>query len=106
MPGPRTSPPLLGEPTAALDLRHREMAPRACRERAAGGVAVATVPHDPGPAAAGADRIAVPGGGRAAALGPPGAVPTRGSRGLLRRHPVEAISRPRTGVRRVNPARG
>lgn len=72
----RTRAVLLDEPTAALDLKHQEDVLRVARSLARAGVAVAVVLHDLSLAAAYADRIAVMGRGRLAALGSPADVLT------------------------------
>lgn len=96
---------LLDEPTAALDLRHQELALRVCRERAAAGDAVVVVLHDLGLAAAYADRIAVLRHGRVAADGPPARVLEPGLLSAVYRQPVEVLRHPRTGGPLVLPHR-
>lgn len=62
---------LLDEPTAALDLRHQQMAMHLAREIAAGGGTVIAILHDLNLAAAHADRIAIMKDGRLVQDGPP-----------------------------------
>ncbi|MFD7086611.1 heme ABC transporter ATP-binding protein [Streptomyces sp. NPDC059896] len=96
---------LLDEPTAALDLRHRELVLRVCRERAAAGDAVVVVLHDLGLAAAHADRTAVLHDGAVAAVGPPAEVFRDDMLSRVYRQPVEVFPHPRTGVPLVVPKR-
>ncbi|WP_424887978.1 heme ABC transporter ATP-binding protein [Streptomyces sp. XH2] len=101
----RTPLLLLDEPTAALDLRHQELALRICRERAAAGAAVVVVLHDLGLAGAYADRVAVLHGGRVAAEGPPARVLEAELLTRVYLQPVEVIDHPRTGEPLVIPWR-
>ncbi len=95
---------LLDEPTAALGLRHQELVLRICRERAAAGDAVVVL-HDPGLAAAYADRAAVPHGCRIAACGPPAEVFGEELLSRVHRQPAEVLPHPRTGAPPVVPKR-
>lgn len=86
---------LLDEPTAALDLRHREAVLRVARARADDGRAVLAVLHDLNLAAAWADRIVLLDRGTVRADGPPGDVLTAdllsrlyGAPVLVTRHPT------------------
>ncbi|MFI2422970.1 heme ABC transporter ATP-binding protein [Streptomyces sp. NPDC018955] len=101
----RTPLLLLDEPTAALDLRHQELVPRLCRERAHAGDAVVVVLHDLGLAAAHAHRVAVLRAGRVAADGPPEDVFTQRLLSEVYEQPVEVFPHPRTGAVLVLPVR-
>jgi iron complex transport system ATP-binding protein len=65
---------LLDEPTAFLDLRHRIEVLTRVREFAAAGGGALVVSHDLGIAASFCDRLALLGGGRVLAAGPPAQV--------------------------------
>ncbi len=67
---------LLDEPTASLDLGHREMVMRRVRAHADGGGSVVVVLHDLNLASAYADRLVLLVAGRTAAAGPPSEVLT------------------------------
>ncbi|RKN45921.1 hypothetical protein [Streptomyces hoynatensis] len=97
----RAPPPLLGEPAAALDLRHREPGPEPGPEPgrglAAAGNAVVAVAHRLGLAAAHAGRPAVPRQGRLAAPGAPAAGFREERPRRVHRHPPQVPAPPGTG---------
>ncbi|GGM17495.1 hypothetical protein GCM10010129_72080 [Streptomyces fumigatiscleroticus] len=96
---------LLGEPTAALDIGHRELVLRLCRERAHAGDAVVVVLHGPGPAAAYAHRVAILCAGRVAPDGPPAGILTAGLLSRVCDQPIEVLAHPRTGEVLIVPRR-
>ena len=77
-----------------------------CRERAHAGDAAVVVPHDPGPAAAHAHRVAIPCAGRVAARGRPAEVFTDGLPTEAHRQPAEVFPHPGTGAAPITPKRG
>jgi iron complex transport system ATP-binding protein len=85
---------LLDEPTAALDVRHQELALRLARRLADGGKTVVSVLHDLNAAAAHADEIAVMREGRVVALGPPWRVLTADVLLDVFEHPVLVVPHP------------
>ncbi|OLT52103.1 heme ABC transporter ATP-binding protein [Cellulosimicrobium sp. CUA-896] len=101
----RTALLLLDEPTAALDLKHQEMALRVAREHAAAGGAVVVVVHDLSLAAAYADRVTLLAQGRVVADGAPREVLTEALLGDVYDHPVEVVEHPRGGAPIVVPRR-
>lgn len=101
----RTSALLLDEPTAALDLRHQEELMTSAGEWAAAGHAVLVVLHDLQLAAAHADRIAVLGAGRLAAIGDPEAVLTETLLSEVYELPIEVLRHPGTDALLIGPRR-
>lgn len=97
---------LLDEPTAALDIRHQELAFVLARSRAWRGDAVVAVVHDLDLAIAYADSVAVLAGGRLVAAGPPDSVLTAELLTDVYRHPIDVVAHPLTGRPVVLPRRG
>lgn len=96
---------MLDEPTAALDLRHQELALTLARQRAAAGCAVLIVLHDLSLAAAYADRIGVLAGGRVVADGRPATVLTAELLSEVYDQPVRVLDDPEGGAPIVVPRR-
>ncbi len=96
---------LLDEPTAALDIRHQELAFVIAGSRAARGDAVVAVVHDLDLAVAHADVVAVLAEGRVAAVGPPESVLTAELLSEVYRHPIDVVAHPLTGRPLVLPRR-
>ena len=100
----RTPLLLLDEPTAALDLRHAELALAHLRGLTATGTAAVVVLHDLN-LAAHADRVAVVHQGGLLAEGPPEQVLTEALLSHAYGHPVDVVAHPRTGGLVVLPRR-
>lgn len=85
---------LLDEPTAALDIGHREVVMRSLRSVADRGGAVVAVLHDLNLAAMFADRLLLLHDGKAVATGPPGDVLSEETLTRVYGHPVRVIDHP------------
>jgi iron complex transport system ATP-binding protein len=94
---------LLDEPTAALDIRHQQLALALAREVARAGGTVIAVLHDLNLAAL-ATSVALLRDGQLAALGPPASVLTAAILGDVFGHPVHVLAGP-DGLPVVVPAR-
>lgn len=97
---------LLDEPTSALDVRHQELVMEVAHQRAGEGAAVLAVLHDLNLAAAHADRVAVLGGGRLAALGSPWEVMQKDLLSEVFEHPFSIMEHPARGTPLVIPLSG
>jgi iron complex transport system ATP-binding protein len=85
---------LLDEPTAALDIGHRQVVMASLRAVAARGGAVITVLHDLNLAATFADRLLLLHRGETAAVGRPAEVLTEETLSPVYGHPVRVIQHP------------